>query len=762
MTAEPVTESQSRFLQFWRSMRLTLISALFVVGTTFVLLFPQISARQPYNLNLGDVAPEDIQAPAEIEYVSQIETEAARNAASAGVDDIYDPPNATIGRQQVLRAQQILNFVADVRADPYASSELKQAYLGAITALTLSPEEMTELLAIPDTQYELLESEVVGLIEEAMSGTVKEGNVSEVTSRLELKVSPEVPEDLVPLIVGLAGDLIVPNSVLNVAATEAAREEAVSGIPDIYNTFQRGEVVVRAGERVDELDLEALQALGLAVRRLSWRDVASALLLAIVSVVLLVMYLSTFQNEWVAQPGRLLMIVVLVLAFLVAGQIMLPADALVAYLFPAAALVLALTALIGVEFGVLVTIVLALLGGYMANASLEVTAFIAASSLLAAGSLRSLTRLNAYFLAGLAAMVGELAVLLAFDLPQAPDPAFIAQLLLVAAINGLLSAGLALMILFVIGNLTGIATSLKLLDLLRPDHPLQRRLQQEALGTYQHTLSVSNLVEAAAEAIGADSLLARVGTLYHDIGKMQNPGFFIENRAEGAPDPHAGLSPRASARVIKAHVSDGIDLAQRYRLPPRVVDFIAEHHGTMPILYFLHQAREEAERAGIELDETPFYYDGPTPQSPETAILMLSDGCESATRANRPATGEEIEEIVTRIIQQRLDANQLDDSGLTLTQLKIIRDSIIRTLKGMYHPRVRYPGDKEPEIEEGQAIGELPPGAERDVATVSELHAIADEEDVSEELQMAAERAEEPQPDAKPSAVDKGDIAASS
>lgn len=754
MTAEAATEPQSRFLRYWHSMRLGLIGALFAVGVTLVLLFPQITARQPYNLDLGDIAPEDIRAPAPIDYVSQIETEAAREAAAAAVADIYDPPNAATGRQQVLRAQQILEFVADVRADPYASSELKQSYLGAITALTLSPDDMTALLAVPDAQYELIEREVVGLIEEAMSGTVKEGNVGEVTSRLELKVSPEMPEDLVPLTVGLASDLIVPNSVLNVAATEEARAEAVSGIPEIRNTFQRGEIVVRGGERVDDLDLEALRALGLAVRRLTWRDVASALLFGIVGATLLLMYLSAFESEWLVQPGRLMIIVVLVLAFLAAGQIMLPVDSLVAYLFPAAALVLAVTALVGVEFGVVVTVVLALLGGYMANSSLEVAAFITVSCLLAAGSLRSLTRLNAYFLAGLASALGGLAMLIAFELPQAPDPALVAQLLLVAVINGLLSAGLALMLLFVIGNLTGIATSLKLLDLLRPDHPLQRRLQQEALGTYQHTLSVSNLVEAAAEAIGADTLLARVGTLYHDIGKMQNPGFFVENRTEGAPDPHAGLSPRASARVIKAHVSDGIELAQRHRLPPRVIEFIAEHHGTMPILYFLHKAREDAERAGVELDETPFYYDGPIPQSPETAILMLSDGCESATRANRPATGEEIEEIVTRIIQQRLDANQLDDSGLTLTQLKLIRDSIIRTLKGMYHPRVRYPGDKEPAIESGPAVRSLPPGAESDAATVSEIRALKDEEDVPEELQVAAERAAQPAPG------DEGDVAA--
>jgi putative nucleotidyltransferase with HDIG domain len=225
---------------------------------------------------------------------------------------------------------------------------------------------------------------------------------------------------------------------------------------------------------------------------------------------------------------------------------------------------------------------------------------------------------------------------------------------------------------------------------------LQRKLQREALGTYQHTLSVANLVEAAAEAIGADSLLARVGTLYHDIGKTANPGFFVENRTEGSPDPHEGLGPLASARIIRAHVTDGIDLARRYRLPPRVIDFIQEHHGTLPILYFLHQAQEEARAAGITLDERPYYYGGPTPRSPETAILMLADGCESAVRANRVQSAEEIESVVGRMIRQRVDSHQLDRSGLTLTQLQIIQETFVRTLRGMYHPRVRYPDERQP------------------------------------------------------------------
>jgi cyclic-di-AMP phosphodiesterase PgpH len=275
-------------------------------------------------------------------------------------------------------------------------------------------------------------------------------------------------------------------------------------------------------------------------------------------------------------------------------------------------------------------------------------------------------------------------------------------------------------LLFVIGNITGITTSIQLIDLMRPDHPLQRKMQKEALGSYQHTLSVANLVEAAAEAIGANTLLARVGTLYHDVGKSANPGFFVENRGDNQSNPHEGLSPLASARIIRAHVQDGVRLARKNRIPPQIISFIPEHHGTTPIAFFLNLARQEAQDQGIHLDESEFYYEGPIPSSREAAILMLADGCESAVRANRPSTEDEIEAIVSRIIQQRIDQHQLDDSNLTLTDIRRVRDSFVRTLRGMYHPRVKYPGDEKPALPGSSHPPALPEAAPPQLAETND------------------------------------------
>jgi hypothetical protein len=690
------------------------MGALFVLAMTLILLYPFMLSRNQQSMREGDIAVEDIRSPRDITYVSAIQTGEARDLAAAAVEDVYSDPDPRIGRQQVRRAQQIVDFIRDVRADSYADNEVKVRYLRAISGLELGEENAGQIVRLTDVQFEQVSREMLSLIEESMSGTVEEGHEEEVIGQLELKVSTAVPEDLVPLTVELASRLIVPNSILKIAETEAAREAVRAQVPEIEHSFQRGEIVVRAAERIDVLDYEALVVLGITESRLSWKDAASAFLVSLLSGTLLIIYLLGFARDWLDEPGRLALLLGTVLLFVVGAQLLIPKQTQIAYLYPAAALSLILTGLVGVEYAVLATLILSVVVGTMAESPFDLSTFVLVSGLFAAGSLRRTTRINAYFLSGLAAAIGGAAVLLIFLLPADVDPAQLATLILISVLNGLLSTGVALVMLFIIGSLTGLTTSLRLIDLARADHPLQKRLQQEALGTYQHSLAVANIAEAAADVVGADSLLVRVGALYHDIGKMNNPGFFVENYTEGGRNPHDDIGPLASARIIRAHVTEGVEMAHRYRLPPRVIDFIAEHHGTMPVGFFLHKAREEARIAKTAVDESQFYYDGPAPQSRETAILMMADCCESAARANRPSNGNEIEELVTRLIQQRLDTNQFDDAGLTLTDIKRARESIVRTLKGMYHPRIRYPEDRRrspARLKAGQG-GALPAGTE--------------------------------------------------
>jgi len=681
------------------------IVLLFVSGVTVTLLFRGVPSRQPFDVALGDISPEDIRAPHAVTYVSELETQIARENAGASVADVYDPPDPRVGRQQVRRAHQILDYFSDVRADPLAENGLKVTYLGQVSGLAIPTDQAQTILSINDDQFQQLNRQTVGLLEEAMSGVVREGRVQDVVRGLELKISSDFPESLIPVTLNLAGRLVEPNSILDQTATDSARSQAMTAVPEVRHSYQVGEIIVRAGEPVDELDLEALNALGLANRETRWEDILDAVLVSVLGTSVLVIYLLAIRPAWAANLSHVRLVAGLYLMFLLSAQFLVSGQQPIAYLFPAAALAMVVSVLAGVEFAALTSVVMGGMVGVMAGGSLELAAYAAVGGLLAAGTLRQRARLAAFFQSGVTAAIGGSAVLLIFRLPSqvaAPD---MPLLLGISVLNGALSTGATLVILLAIGGLTSLVTGLQLIDLMRADHPLQRRLQQEALGTYQHTLSVVNLVEAASEAIHADALLARVGTLYHDIGKLANPGFFIENRIDGGISPHDNLPAETSAQIILAHVNDGLDLAKKHRLPQQIIAFISEHHGTLPILYFLEKAKKDAEQTGSHVDEHDFTYSGPIPQSRETAILMMADGCESAVRANRPPTVEEMEDVINRIVQLRVDLHQLDNSGLTFNDILAIKQSFLRTLRGMYHPRIKYPGDDQPPAAQGQSVG---------------------------------------------------------
>jgi putative nucleotidyltransferase with HDIG domain len=255
------------------------------------------------------------------------------------------------------------------------------------------------------------------------------------------------------------------------------------------------------------------------------------------------------------------------------------------------------------------------------------------------------------------------------------------------ALNAVVSVLLALLLLPMAESFTGIETDLTLLEWSDLNRPLMQRLSLEAPGTYAHTIAIANLAEAGARAIGANALLARVGAYYHDIGKIAKPQYFVENQAKGR-NPHDKLKPGTSAQIIRNHVREGLEMAEEHKLPRALRSFITEHHGTGSIAYFLEKAKE---RDSTAPDPGEFSYPGPLPQTAETAIVMLADGVEAATRVLAEPTREKIREVVQHIVRQRIDQGQLRDAPLTLKQLDIIKDEFTRVLTGMYHNRIDYP-----------------------------------------------------------------------
>jgi hypothetical protein len=293
------------------------------------------------------------------------------------------------------------------------------------------------------------------------------------------------------------------------------------------------------------------------------------------------------------------------------------------------------------------------------------------------------------------------------------------QIPLWSLLNGTLASVLAFGIYQVVARWAHTTTPLQLVELTYPNQPLLHRLTREAPGTYHHSVVVATLVEAAAEDIGADPLLARVGAYYHDIGKVIRPYFFTDNQYERS-NVHDELDARTSAALIIDHVRDGVTLAQENRLPPQIIDFIAQHHGTMIVSYFYQRALHE----DGDVDIDAFRYPGPKPQRRETGLLMLADGVEAAVRASaqsgklhpaRPADngsrerrGTTIGEMVEHIVSDRMRGGQLDECPLTLRDIALIKASFVQTLQGIYHPRVEYPpAARQPEPEPEPASGSV-------------------------------------------------------
>ena len=672
---------------------LGLTAAIWLTATVLVAL-PNVSSAG-VDLSVGESATQDILAPNPLAYTSEVLTERARVAAAAAVPDVYDAPDTRVARQQVLLLHDILDYIDSVRADTYAELGQRQADLQAIQGLTLRADNALVILNFDATAWSVVKDEGLSVLEQVMRSQVREDQLAGVRQGVPARVSVSLSEAQAALVSALVTDLVASNSFYNEAATQAARQAARDAVQPVQRNIVRGQAVVVRGEVVTAEDLEALAALGLLEPAATWREPASGALLTLIVTTLVVLYAVRFFPKLGQSARRVLLVGALAVAFLLAARFMLPGRTVLPFMFPAAALPLLLTVFVGPQFAMVMALAVAVLLGYIGGNNLELTVYFALGGFLAPLAVGTGERVNQFFWAGLAVALANMGVLLVFRLPDpALDPLGLAQLMVASALNGAVSASLTLAGFFMLGGLFDITTSLQLIELARPDHPLVRFVLRNAPGTYQHSLQVSNLAEQAAERIGANALLTRVGALYHDAGKALHPQYFVENQLDGY-NIHESLEPEESARIIIGHVRDGLEMARRHRLPSAVRAFVSEHHGTLRTQYQYARALRAAGGDAAKVDPALYVYPGPRPQSKETALLMLADGCEARARAERPKSEAEIDHIVKAVLDDRLANSQLDDTGLTVHDLALIRASFVNTLKGVFHPRIQYPGAEE-------------------------------------------------------------------
>ena len=382
------------------------------------------------------------------------------------------------------------------------------------------------------------------------------------------------------------------------------------------------------------------------------------------------LYFRRRNRPYLADVRSLLLIAIVFVVFLVGARLSIPNRTIIPYLYPLPAVGLLLATLFRLETGLVFALVISILAAYGLPNTLDLMPYYLLSSLTGVFVLGQARRFWAFFRAGLAITAAGIAMILAFRLPFTQmDWIGIATLMGAALFNGFASASLTLVLQYFLAQILGLTTPLQLLEISRPDFSLMQFFLRSAPGTYQHSLQVANLAEQAAENIGADALLTRVGALFHDVGKAMNPPFFIENQAHGEINTHEDLDPADSSAAITQHVLDGVKLARKYRLPRRLDDFILEHHGTMLTRYQYNQAVEAAGGDESLVDEEKFRYPGPSPQSRETAILMLADGTEARVRARKPANEEDLRDIILSTIEHVQSSGQLDNTQLTLSDL---------------------------------------------------------------------------------------------
>ena len=671
--------------------------------------------RPALRLEAGDLATVDVRAPRALTYVSTIQTEAAREEARRAVPNVY---TYSTERGLSVATEQLAAFsrrVASIDA-AFEDALLPEDRLAILeTAVDdLSEGGRTTLLELTPDRWTAVRDEAARVLDLTERVELRDSDVAIVRQEIEGRMAGDLSEAERSLAAELIRPLIVPNSTLSEEQTAIAREAAAAAVEPVERSWAANQIIVREGAIVDELAFEAIEQFGLNEGRLDLATVAGWALLAVLVVGALLTWVRRFRPEYWHRSNVLLLVALLLVVATFALK--LTADrAFLPYILPTAAISMLVAILLDAGAAVLLTALLALVAGAV-NGSVELAAYTFTGGLAGIVAVRKGDRLGMFVQAAMAVFLANVVVVTTFTLlgTQDRDLLGIGQLW-GASFVAAGGAGVAAVGSFaVLGSVFGILTVFQMLELASSSQPVLRRLLVEAPGTYHHSVMVASLAERAAEAIGADTLLTRVAAFYHDLGKLANPGAFIENQA-GGDNPHDQLDPETSAQVLKAHVADGIDLAYRAGLPKAVIAFIPQHHGTAVMSYFYARAREQAaepyggldspegRKAADSVDIRRFRHAGPKPQTREAALIMLADGVEASVRSLSARDEPAIRAMVNRIMDERLSDGQFDECDLTFRDLDRIREAFVGQLLGMYHQRVPYPQSKVVELESRRA-----------------------------------------------------------
>ena len=564
-------------------------------------------------------------------------------------------------------------------------------------ALHLSEEQQHSITTASVKGLQIAKQQVIKIVEDTLEDPLREDDLSAAENTVDISLANNgiVSAELKSVASTIAREAIVETQILNETKTELARNEAEQSVEP--TKILQGQIVVREGVIVDQEIYRQLELLGVNDGKVSIRPIIA--LLVLIGIQMSFLYalfnrssLSKIQltkNLCIASIVFILSIAMMKLLTLIADEF----SVMIAFLYPTALAALLIRLLTNERTANIITVLLAASAGVMFQGSyasvlqMEISLYILFGGFASVLFMRHVEKRSHILQASFVIVILNVAFI-AFYLLMTQTPYSLSEMafyICAGIFSGVLSGALTMGLLPFFESLFGILSTLRLIELSNPNHPLLKKLLTETPGTYHHSVMVGNLAETACEAVGADGLLARVGCYYHDVGKMRRPQFFIENQM--GVNPHDSLPPATSADIIIAHTTEGAEMLRKYKLPQEIIDIALQHHGTSLLKFFYLKAKEN----DPVVEKKLFRYPGPKPQTKESAIISVADSVEAAVRSMKEPNAEKIRNLVQAIIRDRVQDNQFDECDISLRELTKIEEVMCETLNGMFHTRIEYP-----------------------------------------------------------------------
>lgn len=703
-----------KHLKKWMDMfsfRIFLIVILIVTGIIQFLLMVNNVRGVTYDIQAFQLAPETIRAVKTVEDTEKTEKE--RQAAVEAVEPVYVFDEEKI-EHRIALVESIYEITLDVRSEiaelekvPNKEEQIQlfRSKLKEITdsqsSLRFTDEQLWSLLIIDKSELNKANVTLKKLVEETLSNPLRKENVSTVRNDIEAKIRDHesISQSITSAFVTIGRVAIVETEIFDEEKTEARIQQVRESVEP--TRILQGQIIVQEGELIDREIYRQLELLGLTNNQASIKPVLGLLILVLLQMTFLYFL---FERKKISVNKKRQQLLITVIVYLISIALMELLSLLsndfevqIAFLYPSALATMLVSLLASEKVASLVTVLTATSAGvifhegYSAILQMDVALYILLGGFASIYFIRNMeNRSDILKACGIVATANIFFITFYLLMSQSNyEPKELLFYGIAAVVSGVFSGALTMGLLPFFESAFGILSTMRLIELSNPNHPLLKKLLTETPGTYHHSIMVANLAEAACEAIGADGLVARVGCYYHDIGKTRRPAFFVENQMSGI-NPHDSLPPERSAEIIIAHTTDGAEILEKHKMPQEIIDIALQHHGTSSLKYFLHKAKEQ----GKIKDESIFYYPGPKPQTKEAAVISIADSVEAAVRSMKQPDAEKIRNLVQSIIKGRLDENQFDECDLSIKELKTIEEVLCETLNGTFHSRIEYPKEE--------------------------------------------------------------------